>query len=349
MIGALFHRWAMYDWAIGTNRRNILRIPEEGRIYVISDIHLGDGTRSDSFLAKDRDLLDFLSKVDEEEAILVIAGDAIDFSQALFFTNILKAHGKILGAFSELANKGLLYYVLGNHDHDLRWYKDVLRIPVVNGIEVGEHTLILHGYEFDPIIGASLEEAEGRTRAHHLAERFLSTWIRTPIEHFYTGWNRFAYWFLHKVLWVRRRTSKLMDALRGDSRSSDYVNETMRYWTRSQLGDPGCLVNHARRWLMEQPYTTLICGHSHLPGIVDLGGGKRYANTGSWTFTHCHVMELEKGEIRVKDWRSGRTYDDRLYRPIIDGTFDHIRFEDWWKDNYMGLLRYRCGEELKDP
>ena len=338
----------MYDWAVGSQTRTILRIPAEGRVYVISDIHLGDGTASDIFLAKDKDLLEFLARVDQEDATLVIAGDAVDFSQALFFTNIMKAHGKVLGTFSELSSKGRLYYVLGNHDHDLRWYKDVLRIPVVHGIEVGEHTLILHGYEFDPVIGKDLEEAERRTRVHHAIERALGTWMRLPLEHFYTGWNRITFWVLHKVLWVRRRFARVVDALRGDTRASDYVTETMDYWTRNQLGDPGSLLHPAKDWLATQPYTTLICGHSHLPGVVDLGGGKRFANTGSWTFTSAHVMRLEQGEVELRDWRSGKVYGDRLYRPIVDRTFDHIRFEDWWEANYMGLLRYRCGEELND-
>ena len=339
----------MFDWAVSSADRSILRIPDDGPIYVISDIHLGDGTPSDIFLAKDKELLTFLKQVRDEEARLIIAGDAIDFSQALFFTNIMKAHGKVLGAFSELASMGRLHYVLGNHDQDLRWYKDVLRIPVVHGIEVGDHTLILHGYEFDPVIGQDLDEAERRTRVHHVIERALGTWMRLPLEHFYTGWNRITFWSLHKILWVRRRTSRIIDALRGDTRASEYVTQTMQYWTRNQLGDPGSMVQPIRDWLPSQPYRTLICGHSHLPGVVDLDGGKRYANTGSWTFTHCHVMRLEGGEVQVTDYRSGKRYTDRLYRPILDGAFDHLRFEDWWEDNYMGLLRYRCGEELKDP
>jgi len=338
----------MYDWAVSSAERTILKIPDEGRIYIISDIHLGDGTPSDIFLAKDKELLSFLQYIEDEGATLVIAGDAIDFSQALFFTNIMKAHGKVLGAISDLASKGRLHYVLGNHDHDLRWYKDVLRIPVVHGIDIGGHTLILHGYEFDPVIGADLDEAERRTRVHHAIERMLGTWMRLPLEHFYTGWNRLTFWTLHKVLLVRRRTAKVVDAIRRDTRASDYVSETMRYWTRNQLGDPGSLVHPAKDWLQTQKYRTLICGHSHLPGVVDVGHGKRYANTGSWTFTHSHVMRLDGDDIELRDWRSGKVYDDRLYRPILDGDFDHIRFEDWWEDNYMGMLRYRCGEELKD-
>ena len=68
----------MFDWAVSSADRSILKIPDDGPIYVISDIHLGDGTPSDIFLAKDKDLLAFLKQVRDEDARLVIAGDAME-------------------------------------------------------------------------------------------------------------------------------------------------------------------------------------------------------------------------------------------------------------------------------
>ena len=48
------------------------RIEADRRIYVISDLHLGDGTRSDAFLGKDRELLRLIARVREEDAHLVL-------------------------------------------------------------------------------------------------------------------------------------------------------------------------------------------------------------------------------------------------------------------------------------
>ena len=333
-----------FSWDHDDEKRDIVRIDDAGVVYVISDLHLGDGSASDIFVAKDKSLLRFLDQVDEEDATLVVAGDAIDFSQAWFFTNILKAHGRVLGAFSKLAAKGRFYYVLGNHDHDLGLYKDVLRLPVVHGVEVGEHTCILHGYEFDPVIGPDVDGAEFRTKMHHLFERALNTWLRLPLQHFYTPWNRVAFWLFHKLIWVRRRSARLMDSLFDDTRHRAHVALNVRYWTRCQIGDPASMFHPACRALQTGPYRTLVCGHSHLPGVVELGE-RRYANTGSWTFASATVLRIEGQELSLTDFISSRRYDDAHYRPLVDREFEGFDFEDWWRDNYMGWLRYRVGEE----
>ena len=193
-----------FEWSQVAVRRRNVRIDPERVVYVISDLHLGDGTFSDTFAAKDNYLLDFIKMVDSEDATLVVAGDAVDFSQAWFFTKILRAHGKVLGAFSALAAKDRLFYVLGNHDHDLQFYTDMLRIPVVHGVEIGQKTLILHGYEFDQVIGVDIDGSEWRTKMHHLVERLLKTWIRLPLQHFYTRWNRLSFWVFHKAIFFKR-------------------------------------------------------------------------------------------------------------------------------------------------
>jgi UDP-2,3-diacylglucosamine pyrophosphatase LpxH len=333
------------SWSRGTSKRRIERIPGDGVVYVISDIHLGDGSTSDIFVAKDRQLMAFLDQVEDEDATLVIAGDAIDFSQAWFFTEVLRAHGKVLGRFSDLAGRGKLFYVLGNHDHDLRLYVDVLRIPVVHGVEIGDKTLVLHGYEFDPVIGVDIEGAEYRTKVHHLVERVLGTWLRLPLQHFYNGWNRCSFWLFHKLVWARRRTAAALDAVTGGNRRTRHVTDTVDYWTRCQLGDPASIFHPACHFLDTGPYETLICGHSHLPGQVHLDSGKRYANTGSWTFTSSAVLRMEGAELEVRDWIRDHAYGDEYYRPLIEGRYDQMTFEDWWRDNYMGWLRYRVGEE----
>ncbi|MCP4804711.1 MAG: hypothetical protein GY913_00895 [Proteobacteria bacterium] len=337
-----------FRWDHADDHRRIERIDDGGVVYVISDIHLGDGSPSDIFVAKDRVLLEFLDQVDKEDATLVVAGDAIDFSQAWMFTNILKAHGKVLGAFSALAGKGRFHYVLGNHDHDLRLYKDVLRFPVVHGIEVGDHTCILHGYEFDPVIGKDIEAAEYRTKMHHLFERALGTWLRLPLEFHYTWWNRCSFWLFHKAVWFRRRLARFLDSLFDDTRHGRELDETIRYWTRCQMGDPASIFRPAMKALAEGPYETLICGHSHLPGIVDGDEGRRYANTGSWTFASSSVLRIEGRELELRDWLSGRRITDGLYEPLIARRFDHMSFEEWWRDNYLGWLRYRVGEEVRE-
>ncbi len=334
-----------FAWSRAAPHEDIRRIPADGPIYVISDLHIGDGSRSDAFLAKDKDLLRFLAKVNEEGATLVIAGDAIDFSQAWAFNRVLKAHAKLFWALRQLAEEGKLLYVYGNHDHDMRFYKDMLSFPVVAGVEVGDQVRITHGHELDPEIGPYLQESEIATLVHHLFERILSTWLRLPLDLFYTRCNRLMFWFGHKALLMKRLNGHLWKFVDGGA-SLARTEAKAAYWIRSNMGDPGCLFRPALAQLAAQTQPVLVCGHSHLPGVVPCPEGRVYANTGSWTFTSATYLRwtLEDGPV-VRDWLSGREWGAELYEPLLRGDFDHKTVDDWWREHYMGLLRFRSGEE----
>jgi UDP-2,3-diacylglucosamine pyrophosphatase LpxH len=336
-----------FAWSRAVPHEDIRRIPAEGPVYVISDLHIGDGSRSDIFLAKDKDLLRFLAQVTDEGATLVIAGDAIDFSQAWAFGRVLKAHGKLFWALRQLAEEGHLLYVYGNHDHDMRFYKDMLSFPVVAGVEIGDQVKIIHGHELDPEIGPNLRESELATMVHHLFERVLRTWLRVPLELFYTRSNRLMFYVGHKALLWQRFTGWLLSPLDGGTRKAR-AEDRAAYWIRSNMGDPGCLFHPAMARLTTQEQPVLICGHSHLPGVVRRSDGRVYANTGSWTFASASYLKWtpEDGPV-VQDWLTGRVWESELYQPLLRGDYDHKTIDDWWREHYMGLFRFRCGEERR--
>ncbi|MDP6934440.1 MAG: metallophosphoesterase, partial [Myxococcota bacterium] len=143
-------------------------IPADGPIYFVSDLHLGDGTRSDAFMGKDEAFLEFLRMVDQQEAHLVIVGDAIDFHQAWSFTRVLRAHSQLLGELSRLSDQSRLTYIWGNHDYELSLFRDLLRFEVCSYLQVGDNIQVQHGYEYDPYIGPHLEQSHLATRIHHL-------------------------------------------------------------------------------------------------------------------------------------------------------------------------------------
>ena len=316
-------------------------------VYVISDLHLGDGTPSDTFMAKDKALLALIDRINAEGATLVVAGDAIDFAQGWTFARILRAHGKVLRALSEMADRGRMIYIYGNHDHNLQLFQYVLRFPVVAGVEVGDKVLIQHGYEYDWLIGPDLRQSELNTVVHHLVERWLGEWIRPPLDHHYNLTNRFSFWLIHKIVWMTRAWHTARRLL-GDTQAGVRSEQELTYWMRSQLGDPGDVCRPALRALATGPHDVLICGHSHLPGVVTLDSGRRYANTGSWTFKASTYLRWDGASLSLKEWLGDREHDDRLYLPILNQEFDHITFDDWWSAQYMGLLRFRCGEELNE-
>ena len=71
---------------------------------------------------------------------------------------------------------------------------------------------------------------------------------------------------------------------------------------------------------------------------------KRYINLGSWSFGNSQYGIWNGDEFHLYDWISGREIRDEHYRPIFEGKTD-LSYEEWVSDQYLGYLRFRCGEE----
>ncbi len=329
----------------GWNRPvDVAKLSEDQEIWFISDLHLGDGTPSDVFFGKDRHLLALIQTVSRRGGTLVVGGDAMDFHQAWSFTRILKAHKDVLGAMSDLARDGRLIYIVGNHDYDISLYRELLNFRVCDELHVGKTIKVTHGYEYDPF-HANKDLAKGQvgTKVHHLIERYLDTWIRIPLGEFYTFPNRLLFWIAHKVAVVAHGWATVMSAL-GYPRSLEKLDQELNFWARSNMGDPMCMFPAIARDLESGSWPYIVCGHSHLPGIIRQHG-RAYINTGSWTFASSHYAVWDGSDFRSSDWITGRNFSDEMYRPLLNGSIDEKDFWAWWRENYMGFLRFREGEE----
>lgn len=320
-------------------------VPSEQPVWLISDLHLGDGTPSDAFFGKDRHLMALIRRVQREGALLVINGDALDVQQAWTLTRILRAHQELLAVMSDLSREGRLIYILGNHDQDLSLYRDILHFRVCDALHLGERALITHGHEHDPYIGAHLEGSDLATRAHHLLERYLDTWLRLPLGEFYTLPNRVMFWLTHQVALTVRSGRSALQQLGIEGVGQSYLDH-LDYWARSNMGDPMCMLGSILARIDGGPWPWLVCGHSHLPCVIRRGEGG-YVNTGSWTFGSSQYAVWDGHDFAVRDWISGRTYDDALYQPALTGVLDEKDYWQWWRENYMGWLRFREGEERR--
>ena len=339
---------AIFSWAKPKPVDITNSIPDDQVVYLISDLHLGDGTRSDTFLGKDKELLSFVEQVRAEGAHLVIAGDVVDFHQAWAFERILGAHAEVLGALSRLAEERAVTYIWGNHDHDISLFRDFLHFDICSELLIGDGIRVSHGYDFDPHIGAHLTETHTATRAHHLAERLLDSWIRLPLENFYTFEGRLAFWTFHKLAVLIQARDRAVRALGLEPGTGG--RDFIQYWTMNQLGDPACIFENIRRTLTgDSPYHTLVTGHSHLPGCVEVAPGRTYVNTGSWTFGSSQYARWDGAQFTVHDWNTGKQYTDEAYRPLMERRHHHMDFLAWWRENYMGWLRFRVAEEGRIP
>ncbi|MBW1877762.1 MAG: metallophosphoesterase [Deltaproteobacteria bacterium] len=331
---------------IGWNRPVVVEeIRDDCAIWFISDLHLGDGTPSDAFFGKDQQLIALLEQVEKQEALLVIGGDAVDFHQAWSFTRILRAHQELFGALSRLARNGRLIYVTGNHDYDLTLYRELLDFRVCDELQIGDSILVQHGYQYDPFLQKDLERGHSSTKIHHLVERYLNTWIRIPLSEFYTLGNRMMFWIVYQIALFTRAYAQFARLL-GYQASADAAMRRLDFWARSNMGDPMCIFQPIMKRLRTDRWKYIVCGHSHLPGIVRQGG-RAYVNSGSWTFASSHYLTWDGRQFSCRDWITGRVFDDDLYKPLVDGTIDEKDFWQWWSENYMGLLRFREGEEQR--
>ena len=205
----------------------------------------------------------------------------------------------MIGQLARYAEGPGVTYLWGNHDHDIALFKDLLRFDVYETLEIGDKVLVRHGYQYDPYIGPLLDQSHTYTRIHHVVERMFDTWIRLPLENFYTVPNRLAFWTFHKValglqLWsgVRRRL--------GNPEAGELTRQAARYWTHNQLGDPAGMFESVRSALAEGQHEWLVCGHSHLPGCVEVVPGRRYVNTGSWTFSSSQYAHWDGQRFEVR-------------------------------------------------
>ena len=104
------------------------------RIYFISDLHLGDGTRSDIFMSRHASYAIFGSV---PKIHLVIVGDAMDFHQAWTIKRIISPP-LLLAALTEVAKDTGVTYIWGNHDSDLSTFRDLLFFNVCSSLIIGD-------------------------------------------------------------------------------------------------------------------------------------------------------------------------------------------------------------------
>ncbi len=233
----------------------------------ISDVHLG--TRG----CKAEFLLDFLRCTESEYLYLV--GDMIDGWRLRRSWYWPQAHNDVVQKLLRKARKGTkVWFIPGNHDEFARHYVDFnfgeVRVAdeAVHETADGRRLLVLHGDQFDAVIGYAKWLAHLGDRAYNAA-LVLNRWLN----------------------WARRQMGLRYWSL------SSYLKYRVKNAVSYIAGFEDAMAEVARR----RGVDGIVCGHIHHAELRYLGD-VLYANDGDWVESCTALVEHLDGRLEIVRW-----------------------------------------------
>jgi UDP-2,3-diacylglucosamine pyrophosphatase LpxH/uncharacterized membrane protein HdeD (DUF308 family) len=283
-------------------------------LFVISDLHLGDGGVRDKFEAggKTQQLHAFLKHVDREGGELFVLGDLLELWQ-MNLSRLMVKRREILDHLAALP----LVYVPGNHDVDLAHFIGTdflhhpffarMRAPFVRALG-GRRYRFFHGHETDPF-NAGDDPGFGRMLA--IFSGIFEDENGSPLLASGQGMGDVLEQFGDSMLMIWRSAAMAMK-----DRLSDRAHEDVRpSASLTPAQDPDRLVEHVagvRADLEKGGYDVAVLGHTHRPGRI----GDWYFNSGSWTGPRNSFLRISPdGDVRLLDWKDGRATEQAM--PVV--------------------------------
>ncbi|MGD8277319.1 MAG: UDP-2,3-diacylglucosamine diphosphatase [Gemmatimonadota bacterium] len=234
---------------------------------VVSDIHLGAVPAT-----TERAFLRFLDWVGERAGSLLIAGDLFDFWFE-YGRVIHGSHFRVLAALSSLVEAGIpVSMVGGNHD---AWGGRFLRDDVGLTFHRGAFRTTLGGRPALVAHGDGLGAGDFRYR-------LLKTLVRSRV-------TIALFRALHPELGFRIARAVSRTDLRLESdRANEGRARFIEAWARDRLE-------------REPDLGWVVCGHAHVPTLVDVGNRRYYLNAGDW-IRHLTFAEIADGEPALLAW-----------------------------------------------
>jgi UDP-2,3-diacylglucosamine pyrophosphatase LpxH len=276
---------------------------ENRPIFVISDLHMGDGGDRDNFALDDREqqLHLLLDDVAAQHGELVVLGDLFEFWQ-MNLSKIIVTHRPLL---DRLAAMNALY-VLGNHDADLKHFIATGLLPhpffqrMCGPFERqigGKRIKFMHGHEVDPF---NSSDVPGWGRIFCIVAGMLEDDNKSPLrkngdfveddfeaigDRLLDRWSRFT-----------SRMGRLLPCRR--------LGAPLEHLTPAQ--NPGRIQDFLAMYQQDRKaegYDVAVVGHTHQAGR----SGDWYFNSGTWARkTNNFVQVSPAGDASVFDWVDGR-------------------------------------------
>ena len=315
-----------------------LTLPAGSRMRFVGDLHLGDGASNDAFGDKDPLLVRSLEAWSTDCDAVVFMGDAFDVPQAWSPKRLARAHPAVCAAIERLRRTVQVVFVRGNHDWRVDYEALFPRARSCVELTCGD-VLAMHGHQLDRYCHPERRAHAWETWVHHLGERLLRFRFRVPLWEHDTWQNRACHCLGSLLGHGLRRLARVLRHL-DRPHQARRCEAFITYWSRSVWGDAHALFEPALEHLVRGSHRVLVCGHTHLPGVVS-GTGGQYVNAGSWAFDAAWSARLGPEGVQVRDQRSGRVITDEAYRWMIAGP-DPGDFFDWWARHYRGWLRFEA-------
>lgn len=283
-------------------------------IFVISDLHLGDGGLRDKFESghKTRQLHAFLDHVGAEGGELFILGDLFELWQ-MNLSLLLVKRRELLDHFASLD----VAYVPGNHDVDLAHFAGTdfihhpffqrMRKPFVREVG-GKRYAFSHGHETDPF-NAGDDPGFGRMLAIFAAlfEQQKGSPLLTGGEGVADVLEQFGESML--TIWKVAAAAVARRAVGPTNRQAG-PNSAL---TPAQ--DPDRLREHVagvRAALERGAYDVTVLGHTHKAGRI----GSWYFNSGTWVGSRNAYLRISPdGDIRYHEWQGDRPVEREM--PVV--------------------------------
>ncbi|NLH15850.1 MAG: UDP-2,3-diacylglucosamine diphosphatase [Phycisphaerae bacterium] len=285
----------------------------ERDIFVISDLHIGDGGPRDNFAQgkdRQRELDGFLDYVEKENGELILLGDLFEFWQASL-SKVIVGHLRLM---ERLEHMGAVY-ALGNHDVDLKEFMGtgLVQWPLLGRMTGpferrigGRNFRFMHGHEVDPY---NCGDKPGWGRLLAIFAGIYEDRVGSPmmpsgeavenaLEEFgqrVVGlWNWLVKWF--RVVSFRGSSPDPKKELPPSQNPARIEEMVELYWKDK------CRRN----------YDVAIVGHTHQPGRI----GSWYYNSGCWVQQDNTLVRIRPdGTAGVFSWKQGQPEPNETVLP----------------------------------
>lgn len=126
-----------------------LRLAPDQRLLVLSDLHMGDGSRADDLSRNEGLLLDALERWYLPRGYALVLNGDVEELQRFSSDAIRRRWSRLYGLFDRFKAAGGLYKIVGNHDEDLRFVRDH-PYELLDSLRVETGTLsflVYHGHQ----------------------------------------------------------------------------------------------------------------------------------------------------------------------------------------------------------